>query len=101
MQLFAQVTVESTHCGQVVVLTSVSVGNYVSAVPPGDLPSCFLHSLATRSFSDVPVAPRLVQPNLIAGLPAQGTVHLTLSCFSVNYGNHDYTQLSISYVTRS
>ena len=70
VQLFARVAVDSSS--QVVILTSISVGSYMSAIPPGDLPECFLHSLATRSFSDVPAAPAIPQPNLVSGLPAQG-----------------------------
>ena len=73
MQLFAHVSFEtSSPSAQVVILTSTGVGSYTSAIPPGDLPECFLHSLATRSFSAVPVAPVLAQPNLVSGLPAQG-----------------------------
>ena len=78
-QLFAHVAVETCSSGRVVILTSTSVGNYTSAVSPGDLPECFLHSLTTRSFSAVPVAPVLAQPNLVSGLPAQGVSGFTVS----------------------
>jgi len=78
VQLFARVAVKSIENGQVVVLASAGIGNYISAVPPGDMPECFLHSLATRSFSVNPVAPILPQPNLVTGLPAQGLTNTVL-----------------------
>lgn len=80
-QLFARVAVKSSsQGGQVVVLTSTDTGNYISDLPPGDMPECFLHSLATRSFSGIPVAPMLAQPNLVTGLPAQVLTYCEVNC---------------------
>lgn len=80
-QLFARVAIKSSaQSGQVVVLTSTSTGNYTSDVPPGDLPECFLCSLASRSYSGIPVAPTLAQPNLVTGLPAQVLTYCEVNC---------------------
>ena len=80
MQLFAHITVNSSQTGQVVVLTSVGIGSYISDVAPGDLPTSFLRSLTTRCFSDTPIAAVLEQPNLVSGLPAQGMSDLVVFC---------------------
>jgi len=92
VQLFAHVAVASSHSGQVVILTSVSVGSYIDAVSPGDLPACFLRSLATGSFSDVPVAPLLAQPNLVSGLSAQGLFAWHFSFISWQYKKQYFTE---------
>lgn len=67
-QIFSRLCAASTT---VTVLSTSSITEYRSPLPPNDLPPNFLRSLKTCAVPEPLAAPPLEQPNIVSGLPAQ------------------------------